>query len=170
MYIKKYKFGNKSNYRSDEAKNKLFMHLDGARIFNAVIESGVSLKEWCAFFDTVSICFSKSLGCPVGSVLLVKDKEDRKKAVRLRKVFGGGMRQAGILAAACIYALENNLDRLKTDHKRAKIFGETLLYNSLFKLEYPVETNMVWFVAKQSTHSEMKYLINRKATHTIKWK
>ncbi len=142
-------------------KNKLFMHLDGARIFNAVIESGVSLKEWCAFFDTVSICFSKSLGCPVGSVLLVKDKEDRKKAVRLRKVFGGGMRQAGILAAACIYALENNLDRLKTDHKRAKIFGETLLYNSLFKLEYPVETNMVWFRVEKNAKEIEKRLAEK---------
>ena len=142
-------------------KNKLFLHLDGARIFNAVVESGVSLKEWCVFFDTVSICFSKSLGCPVGSIILMKDKEDRKKAVRLRKVFGGGMRQAGILAAACIYALENNLDRLKKDHKRAKIFGDALLENSLLKLEYPVETNMVWFRVEKNAKEIEKLLAQK---------
>lgn len=123
----------------------LLMHLDGARLFNAVVESGISLKESCKPFDTVSICLSKSLGCPVGSLLLMKNKEDRKKAIRLRKVFGGGMRQAGILAAAGTYALEHHIERLSLDHKRAKAFGKALERNSLFELEYPVETNMVWF-------------------------
>jgi len=96
----------------------LATHLDGARVFNASVASGVSMKELCRDFDTVSICFSKGLGAPVGSVL-VGSGALIEKAARWRKVLGGGMRQAGILAAACLYALDNNVERLADDHANA---------------------------------------------------
>jgi threonine aldolase len=99
-------------------ENKLKMHLDGARIFNAIAKSADPCEEIGACFDTISVCFSKGLGAPVGSALL-GSKETILKAKRIRKVFGGGMRQAGYLAAACLYALEKNVDRLKADHRRA---------------------------------------------------
>lgn len=98
--------------------NKLRMHLDGARIFNALVKSGDNPKDHGKCFHTISVCFSKGMGAPVGSVLL-GSREAMKKARRVRKVLGGGMRQAGFLAAACIYAFENNISRLKQDHKRA---------------------------------------------------
>ncbi|UXX78017.1 aminotransferase class I/II-fold pyridoxal phosphate-dependent enzyme [Reichenbachiella carrageenanivorans] len=98
--------------------NKLKMHLDGARIFNALVSSGESALDHGKCFHTLSVCFSKGLGAPVGSAL-IGSKEAIGRARRVRKVMGGGMRQAGYLAAACIYALENNVDRLKDDHRRA---------------------------------------------------
>lgn len=98
--------------------NKLKMHLDGARIFNALVSSGESALDHGKCFHTLSVCFSKGLGAPVGSAL-VGSKEAMGRARRVRKVLGGGMRQAGYLAAACIYALENNVERLKDDHRRA---------------------------------------------------
>ncbi|MFB0926343.1 MAG: GntG family PLP-dependent aldolase, partial [Vicingaceae bacterium] len=103
----------------------LKLHLDGARIFNALVEADYSAKDIGAQFDTISICLSKGLGAPVGSLLLVT-KTDIKKARRIRKIFGGGMRQAGYLAAAGTYALQNNIERLKEDHKRAKDLGNAL--------------------------------------------
>lgn len=99
-------------------ENKLKMHLDGARVFNALVKSGERPMDHGKCFHTISVCFSKGLGAPVGSALL-GSKEAIAKARRVRKVFGGGMRQAGYLAAACIYALENNVQRLKDDHRRA---------------------------------------------------
>lgn len=98
--------------------NKLKMHLDGARVFNALVKSGENPTDHGKCFHTLSVCFSKGLGAPVGSALL-GSKEAIARARRVRKVFGGGMRQAGYLAAACIYALENNVKRLKDDHRRA---------------------------------------------------
>lgn len=98
--------------------NKLKMHLDGARVFNALVKSGDDPLDHGRCFHTLSVCFSKGLGAPVGSAL-VGSKELIARARRVRKVLGGGMRQAGYLAAACIYALENNVDRLKDDHRRA---------------------------------------------------
>ncbi|MEO9804725.1 MAG: GntG family PLP-dependent aldolase [Reichenbachiella sp.] len=98
--------------------NKLKMHLDGARVFNALVKSGENPLHHGKCFHTMSVCFSKGLGAPVGSALL-GSKEAIARARRVRKVFGGGMRQAGYLAAACIYALENNVARLKDDHRRA---------------------------------------------------
>ncbi|ERM80559.1 threonine aldolase [Rhodonellum psychrophilum GCM71 = DSM 17998] len=123
-------------------QNGLKLHLDGARIFNALAVTGESPKEWGALFDTISICLSKGLGCPVGSVLL-GTKEDIKRAKKVRKSFGGGMRQAGFLAAAGIYALDHQVERLKEDHARAKKIGEMLTDHPLVAEVFPVVTNIV---------------------------
>jgi threonine aldolase len=96
----------------------LKVHLDGARLFNAQVATGVPASEWCAHADTVSVCSSKGLGAPVGS-LLAGDEETIMEARRVRKAFGGGMRQAGIIAAAALYAFENHVDRLGEDHEHA---------------------------------------------------
>ncbi|EAZ81124.1 threonine aldolase family protein [Algoriphagus machipongonensis] len=119
----------------------LKLHLDGARFFNALVESGENPKDWGAQFDTISICLSKGLGCPVGSVLL-GSKADIKRARKVRKVMGGGMRQAGFLAAAGIYALDHQVDRLKEDHARARLLGEMLLKKSFVSEVLPVATNI----------------------------
>ena len=119
----------------------LKLHLDGARLFNALVESGESPKDWGAQFDTISICLSKGLGCPVGS-LLIGSKADIKRARKVRKVMGGGMRQAGFLAAAGIYALDHQVDRLKEDHARARSLGEMLLKKSFVSEVLPVATNI----------------------------
>ncbi|MES2514770.1 MAG: GntG family PLP-dependent aldolase [Bacteroidota bacterium] len=120
------------------------LHLDGARIFNALVENGYSAREIGHEFDSVSICLSKGLGAPVGSLLL-GTKDFIKKARRVRKVFGGGMRQAGILAAAGIYALDNNIERLKEDHVRAKEIGTVLCSLPYVESVMPVDTNIVIF-------------------------
>jgi len=122
----------------------LKLHLDGARIFNAIIEADYSAKDIGAQFDTISVCLSKGLGAPVGSLLL-GTKTDIKKARRIRKLFGGGMRQAGYIAAAGIYALENNINRLKEDHIKAKKLGSVLENLSYVKHVLPVYTNIVVF-------------------------
>lgn len=120
----------------------LKLHLDGARLFNALVETGESPAAWGAHFDTISICLSKGLGCPIGSVLL-GTKVDIKRARKVRKVFGGGMRQAGILAAAGIYALDHHIDRLKEDHDRARALGEILRNQPFVSETLPVSTNIV---------------------------
>jgi threonine aldolase len=97
----------------------LKVHLDGARLFNAQAATGTPAREWCAHADTVSVCSSKGLGAPVGS-LLAGDEETIREARRARKAFGGGMRQAGIIAAASLYAFENHIERLAEDHERAR--------------------------------------------------
>lgn len=122
----------------------LGFHLDGARLWNALVEKGETTKQYGEVFDTISVCLSKGLGCPVGSVL-VGDEAIMKHAIRIRKVFGGNMRQAGYLAAAAIYALDNNLDRLKDDHKKAKEIGQTLAKLSIIKNVEPIETNIIIF-------------------------
>ena len=119
----------------------LKLHLDGARLFNALVESGENPMDWGAQFDTISICLSKGLGCPVGSLLL-GSKADIKRARKVRKVMGGGMRQAGFLAAAGIYALDHQVDRLKEDHARARSLGEMLLKKSFVSEVLPVATNI----------------------------
>jgi len=134
-------------------KKNLKLHLDGARIFNALVEAGDTPAETAAHFDSASICFSKGLGCPVGSVL-VGDKEFIKKARRIRKVFGGGMRQAGFLAAAADYALDNNIKRLKDDHVHAKKIAEALKNASYIDSILPVETNIIIFTLKDPLTSE----------------
>ncbi len=101
------------------------MHLDGARLWNASIESGIPIKTYARYFDSISLCFSKGLGAPVGSII-AGSKELIDKAHYYRKVYGGGMRQAGILAAAAIYAMENNVVRLTEDHKRARLLAEAV--------------------------------------------
>jgi threonine aldolase len=125
--------------------NKLAMHLDGARIWNAMIATDVSPLEWGRHFDTVSVCFSKGLGTPVGSALL-GSREDISFGRRIRKLFGGGMRQAGILAAACLYALDNNVNRIKEDHENAQLLAAAISSVPGLTLVPPrVETNLVWF-------------------------
>jgi threonine aldolase len=118
------------------------LHLDGARLFNALVETGESPADWGAQFDTISICLSKGLGCPIGSVLL-GTKADIKRAKKVRKVFGGGMRQAGFLAAAGIYALDHQVERLKEDHHRARVLGQFLVQAPHVVEVLPVATNIV---------------------------
>jgi len=125
-------------------EKQLSFHLDGARLFNALIEKNESPKQYGQLFDTISICFSKGLGAPIGSILL-GSKMHISKALRLRKLYGGGMRQVGFLAAACDYALEHHVERLAEDHQKAKEIGavlETLSY--VTKVE-PIETNILIF-------------------------
>ena len=125
-------------------KNKLPLHLDGARIFNAIVENNYSTTDIGNQFDSISVCLSKGLGAPIGS-LLIGTKPFIKKARRVRKVFGGGMRQAGYLAAAGIYALDNNINRLTQDHLRAKEIGKALSTLPYVESVMPVDTNIVIF-------------------------
>jgi threonine aldolase len=122
----------------------LKLHLDGARIFNALTHTGDKAVDYGEYFDGISVCLSKGLGAPVGSVLLA-DKTTIKYARRIRKVMGGGMRQAGFLAAAAIYALDHHVDRLEIDHAHAGILGEELSKLSYVSHVMPVETNIVLF-------------------------
>lgn len=139
---------------SEFAQSKgLKMHLDGARFFNAITETGDKAMDYGKYFDSISICLSKGLGAPVGSVLVCK-KELESKARRMRKVFGGGMRQAGFLAAAGIYALNNHIHRLKEDHLRAAELGNVLSGVSWVKSLMPVDTNIVIFSVVDSITPE----------------
>jgi len=122
----------------------LKLHLDGARIFNALAHTGDNALDYGKYFNGISVCLSKGLGAPVGSVFLA-DKETIKYARRIRKVFGGGMRQAGFLAAAGIYALDHHVDRLKIDHAHAQILSETLSNCPWVNNVMPAETNLVLF-------------------------
>jgi threonine aldolase len=123
---------------------RLKLHLDGARIFNALAHTGDKPADYGIYFDGISVCLSKGLGAPVGSVLLA-DKATIKYARRIRKVLGGGMRQAGFLAAAGIYALDHHVERLKIDHKHAQIMAEELGKQSWVTNVVPVETNIILF-------------------------
>lgn len=125
-------------------KYKLKLHLDGARLFNALEETKEDPNDYGNLFDSISICLSKGLGAPIGSLLLGSG-EFIKKARRIRKVFGGAMRQVGYLAAAGIYALDNNIERLEQDHERAKTIESTLQNLSSVKIVHPVETNLILF-------------------------
>jgi len=125
------------------AQNNLKLHLDGARLFNALVAKNEDPKDY-GIFDSISICLSKGLGAPVGSVL-IGTKDFIAKARRIRKVFGGGMRQAGYLAAAGIYALDNHVERLKEDHHHAKLLANTLSVKDFVGELFPVETNIVIF-------------------------
>jgi threonine aldolase len=120
----------------------LGLHLDGARIFNAIVHKKEDSKQYGKVFDSISICLSKGLGAPVGSVL-VGDAAFIKKARRWRKVFGGGMRQAGSLAAAGIYALDHHVDRLKQDHEKALLIKDVLIKKDFVTEVFEVETNIV---------------------------
>ncbi len=144
--------GGGSYYRLDQIaaisevakKHQLRMHLDGARVFNALAETGEDPRRYGQYFDTISFCLSKGLGAPVGSMLL-GSSHDMKRALRVRKMMGGGMRQAGMLAAAGIYAMTHQMDRLVDDHQRAKDLEETLHSISWVAECYPVMTNIVAF-------------------------
>lgn len=123
----------------------LATHLDGARLFNAVVATGISAAKWAAHFDTVSVCFSKGLGAPIGSAL-AGPADVIKKARRVRKLFGGGMRQAGVIAAAALYALEHHVERLADDHANARIIAEAVRATPGLRLEPDVtDTNIVIF-------------------------
>lgn len=124
--------------------HELKYHLDGARLFNALVAKKESPQQYGALFDTISICLSKGLGAPVGSVLIGSTLA-MQKALRIRKLFGGGMRQAGYLAAAAIYALDNNVERLAQDHLKAKELATVLASCNFVKQVEPVETNIVIF-------------------------
>lgn len=128
-------------------ENNLKLHLDGARLFNAIVAKDEAPREYGHLFDSISICLSKGLGAPVGSVLLGK-KDFIEKARRVRKVFGGGMRQAGYLAAAGIYALENNIERLALDHRHAQQIVSALKEKDFTGSMFPVETNIIIFEVK----------------------
>ena len=153
--------GGGSYYTLDEIKpitelckeRELRLHLDGARIFNALTETGESTLDVGKHFDTVSICLSKGLGAPVGSLLL-GPADFIAKARRVRKVMGGGMRQAGFLAAAGLYALENNVDRLKEDHEHARIIEAKLKSLPYIENVRPVQTNLVIFDVKPPLTSD----------------
>ncbi|MBU3012613.1 aminotransferase class I/II-fold pyridoxal phosphate-dependent enzyme [Polaribacter vadi] len=125
-------------------KNNLAYHLDGARLFNAMVAKNETPKQYGGLFDTISICLSKGLGAPIGSLLL-GSKKDIAYALRLRKLLGGGMRQVGFLAAAGIYALDNNVERLAEDHKKAKEIAAVLETCSYITKIEPVETNILIF-------------------------
>lgn len=147
--------GGGSIYRLEEVKairtvcdkHELKLHLDGARLFNALVETQESTSEWGSVFDSISICLSKGLGAPVGSLLL-GDKDFIAQARRFRKVMGGGMRQAGYLAAAGLYALENNIERLAQDNAKAKRLGAFMQSLDYVAAICPVQSNIVIFDLK----------------------
>jgi len=128
-------------------ENNLRLHLDGARLFNALVETKETPQDYGCVFDSISICLSKGLGCPIGSILLGK-KDFIQRTRRYRKLMGGGWRQAGYLAAAGIYALEHHIERLKEDHRRAMAISEILKSCHFVSSIQPVETNIVIFQTK----------------------
>lgn len=134
-------------------KHQLPLHLDGARIFNALEESKDNAKDYAKYFDSISVCFSKGLGAPVGSALL-GSSTFIAKARRYRRLFGGGMRQAGVLAAAAIYALDHHIVRIAEDHRRAKQIGDCLAQCAFVKELLPVETNIIIFKLKDDVFSD----------------
>ena len=127
--------------------NNLKFHLDGARLWNALVAKNQHPKQFGELFDTISVCFSKGMGAPIGSVL-VSDAVTIKRAIRIRKIFGGNLRQAGYLAAAGIYSLKNNFNRLEEDHKKAKEIGAVLKNLSWIESVEPIETNILIFKIK----------------------
>ncbi len=127
------------------AENDLARHLDGARLFNAVVATGISAADWASHFDTISVCFSKGLGAPIGSALC-GPADLIRQARRHRKALGGGMRQAGIIAAGALYALDHHIDRLAEDHANARLLGETIRATPGLKLDSEsIDTNIVIF-------------------------
>lgn len=145
-------------------KNGLKMHLDGARLWNALVAKRQHPKVFGELFDTISVCLSKGLGAPVGS-LLIGDRETIQRAVRIRKMMGGGMRQIGYLAAAGIYALQHNVSRLEEDHVRAKEIGALLAQLYWVDEVEPVETNIVIFSLKPKY--EAHYIMEKLKSNNI---
>ncbi len=145
--------------------NNLPLHLDGARLMNALVETGIDPKVYAAQFDSISLCLSKGLGAPVGSVL-VGTKEFIKHARRVRKVFGGGMRQAGIIAAGGLYALKHNVERLKIDHDHARKLESTLNELDWVESVLPVQTNIVVAILKDANQREA--IIERLAERNVR--
>ncbi|MGB5320758.1 threonine aldolase family protein [Lutimonas sp.] len=147
------------------AERGLSYHLDGARLFNALVAKNEEPKQYGKLFDSISICLSKGLGAPIGSLLL-SSEENIHKAIRLRKLFGGGMRQVGYLAAAGIYALDHNVDRLQEDHDRAKSLGKALKASDWVEKVEPVETNIIIFKLHQ--HLDEKLFLTALEKEQIK--
>jgi threonine aldolase len=143
----------------------LKVHLDGARLANAVVATGVPFREYAACADTVNMCFSKGLGAPVGSIV-AGSAETIKKARKKRKAFGGGMRQAGILAAAAIYALDHHIDRLADDHKNARTLADAIQSVDGLDLVYKVDTNIIIFKVDDKFDT-VDGLLARLARHDI---
>lgn len=136
--------------------HNLGLHLDGARLFNALVAKGESPKEYGKLFDTISVCLSKGLGTPLGTVL-IGNRELMKNAIRVRKVLGGGMRQIGFMAAAGVYALDHHVERLAVDHKRAKEIASMLENSDYVSRVEPTETNIVIFYLKDPS-GEAKFM------------
>lgn len=125
-------------------KQGLMLHLDGARLWNAIVATGISGRTWASHFDTVSVCFSKGLGAPVGSAL-AGPAEFVQRCRRIRKLFGGAMRQAGVIASACLYAMEHHIDRLAEDHRNAQVLAQAVMDTpGLSLVPSEVDTNLVW--------------------------
>lgn len=144
--------------------NGLGYHLDGARLFNALVETNETPLQYGELFDSISICLSKGLGAPVGSLLL-GSKTFIKQASRIRKVMGGGMRQSGILAAAGIYALDHHVERLKEDHQRARIIGTELTKLPYVDEVFPTQSNILVFKLNENMNDVM--FIKKLAEHNI---
>jgi len=148
-------------------QHDLKLHLDGARLFNALVAKNENCRQYGSVFDTISICLSKGLGAPVGS-LLIGSSEFIKRSRRIRKVFGGGMRQAGSLAAAGLYALENNITRLAEDHRHAQLIAEALQQTDYVGEIMPVETNIIIFeVMNRFTAQELAAKLKEKGIWVI---
>lgn len=145
--------------------HNLGYHLDGARIWNALVNTDQTTKDYGQLFDTISVCLSKGLGCPIGSVL-IGNAEFMEHAIRIRKIFGGGMRQVGYVAAAGNYALDHHIDRLNVDHQKAKEIGEVLERLSIIKKVEPVETNIVIF--ELEAHIDETEFVQQLADHNIR--
>ena len=145
--------------------HELGYHLDGARLWNALVAKQETTKQYGDLFDTISVCLSKGLGCPVGSVL-IGDEAIMKNAIRVRKILGGNMRQVGYLAAAGLYALDHHIERLGDDHKKAKEIGKVLEDLSIIRKVEPIETNIVIF--ELESHVDESEFINQLANKDIK--
>ena len=155
-------FDNLKSISNLARENGIRMHMDGARIFNASIETGISVKQYASLVDSISFCFSKGLGAPVGSIIC-GSSEFIEIAHKWRKILGGGMRQSGVLAAAALYALKHNVDRLKEDHAKAKYFANEI--NKIDGIEVDldtVQTNMVIFESKKYEKSQYINLLKEK--------
>jgi threonine aldolase len=148
-------------------ENNLALHLDGARLFNALVETKETPLQYGQVFDSISICLSKGLGCPVGSLIL-GSADFIKKCKRVRKSFGGGWRQAGYLAAAGIYALDHHVDRLKEDHQKAKLILDMLGNCNFVEELYPADTNIVIFELNESFQvAEFIQALAQKDVHVV---
>lgn len=134
--------------------HQLKFHMDGARIWNALVANNENPKQYGEIFDTISVCLSKGLGAPIGSLLLA-DEKTIHRALRIRKQLGGGMRQVGYLAAAGLYALDHHIDRLAEDHRRAKELGQQLATLSWVSVVEPVETNIVIFSVQATVNENL---------------
>jgi len=144
--------------------HNLGYHLDGARLWNALANTNETASDYGQLFDTISVCLSKGLGCPIGSVL-IGDKDLMQGAIRVRKILGGGMRQVGYLAAAGLYALDHHVERLTEDHKKAKEIGQVLEDMSIIRKVEPIETNIVIF--ELESHVDEAEFLNQLSNKNI---